>query len=99
MVATSLSLSDGSFAYSPMLRSMCHGGISRLTTRVLIARAHGRTSANVISDIGAGVSGRWQAWQERCMIGSTSFVNVGAAAAGAWACVTDWAEKSRLAAN
>jgi hypothetical protein len=62
-----------------MLRSMCQGGISRLVTLVLIARAHGLTSANVIIDIGAGVPGRWQVWQERCMIGSTSFVKVGAA--------------------
>src|SRR5687768_1999520 len=45
IVATSASLNDGSFAYSPMLRSICHGGISRLVTLVLIDRAQGRTSA------------------------------------------------------
>ena len=63
-----------------------------VVTLVLIARAHGLTSANVISDIGAGVPGRWQLWQERCMIGSTSFVNVGGGARGAGAWATGWAE-------
>ena len=37
-------VSDGSSRYSPMLRSMCHGGICRADTRCLIARTHGRTS-------------------------------------------------------
>jgi hypothetical protein len=37
---------------------MCHGGIWRASTRALIARAHGRLSWNVLSDIGAIESGR-----------------------------------------
>ena len=45
MVAISASLRDGSAVYSPMLRSMCHGGIWRVTTRSLMARAHGRASS------------------------------------------------------
>ena len=47
IVAISLSVSDGSFLNScmPMRRSMCHGGISRDSTRLLIDRAQGRTSA------------------------------------------------------
>ena len=32
---------------------MCQGGICRCETRDLIERAHGRASANVMSDIGA----------------------------------------------
>jgi len=44
MVAISASVSDGSSAYSPMLLSMCHGGIWRVETRWRIARTHGRTS-------------------------------------------------------
>jgi hypothetical protein len=32
---------------------MCQGGIWRAATRALIARAQGRASSNVISDIGA----------------------------------------------
>jgi hypothetical protein len=99
MVATSASLSDGSFEYSPMVRSMCHGGISREVTLVLIARAQGRTSAKVMSDIGAGVPGRWQLWQERCMIGKTSLVNVGPPEAGACATTTDCAASSAAPAR
>ena len=38
---------------TPTLWSMCHGGICRVATRCLIDRAHGRASANVMSDIGA----------------------------------------------
>ena len=38
---------------TPTLWSMCHGGICRFATRVLIERAHGRLSAKVIRDIGA----------------------------------------------
>ena len=38
---------------TPTLGSMCQGGICRCETRYLIERAHGRASANVISDIGA----------------------------------------------
>ena len=48
---------DGSAMYSPMLRSMCHGGISRLVTFWRIDRAQGRTSRKVISDMGADVPG------------------------------------------
>jgi hypothetical protein len=54
-----------------------------------MALAHGRASAKVISDIGAGVPGRWHDWQERCKIGSTSFENVGPPAAlGAGVCLS-----------
>ena len=44
--------------WMPTVRSICHGGIWWSTTRALIDRAHGRASANVISDIGAIESGR-----------------------------------------
>ena len=55
MVAISASLSDGSFLkdVSPMDLSMWNGGISRDAVRALMARAHGRASSYVISDIGA----------------------------------------------
>src|SRR2546422_8744576 len=42
MVAIWASLSDGSGSYSPTVRSICHGGIYRVTTFSLIERAHGR---------------------------------------------------------
>ena len=45
IVAISSSLSDGSLRYSPMLRSMCQGGISRRVTFCFIARAQGRASS------------------------------------------------------
>src|SRR5215470_16289034 len=77
-VATSASVSDGSPLnfVMPTWRSMYHGGISRLATFCLIARAQGRASSYVSSDIGAIAPGRWQVWQERCRMGATSFVNV-----------------------
>jgi hypothetical protein len=55
MVSTCSSVSDMSFLNfcTPTLRSMCHGGIWRVDTRVLIDFAHGRASLNVMSDIGA----------------------------------------------
>jgi len=41
------SLSDMSFlnCCTPTRRSMCHGGIWRVSTRLLIDRAHGRVSS------------------------------------------------------
>ena len=42
----------------PTVGSRFHGGISRFVTRVLIERAHGRTSSNDSSDIGATWPGR-----------------------------------------
>jgi len=47
IVSISLSASERLFlnSWMPTLRSMCHGGISRAETRVLIERAHGRTSS------------------------------------------------------
>src|SRR6476469_7001835 len=56
------------------------GGISRATTLVLIALAHGRASSYDNSDIGATSPGRWQLAHLLNMIGATSFANVGAAA-------------------
>ena len=62
-----------------------HGGISRATTLVLIAFAHGRASSYDSSDIGATSPGRWQFAHLLYMIGATSLANVGAAcAAGDW---------------
>ena len=47
IVAISASLSDGSSlnAWMPMFLSMNQGGISRASVRLLMARAHGRTSS------------------------------------------------------
>ena len=56
------------------------GGISRATTLVLIAFAHGRASSYDSSDIGATSPGRWQFAHLLYMIGATSLANVGAAA-------------------
>src|SRR5215213_7443144 len=55
ILAICSSLSDGSSlkSWMPMVLSTCHGGISRLVVRVLIARAHGRTCSYVVSGIGA----------------------------------------------
>src|SRR3954468_486828 len=61
----------------PCVRSICHGGISRLATRCLIDRAHGRASAYVSKDIGADVSGRWHTWQRLRKIGASSLLKVG----------------------
>jgi hypothetical protein len=60
----------------PTVLSMCHGGICRDATRVLIDRAHGRASSNVMSDIGAIEFGRWQASHLAWKIGATSLVKV-----------------------
>src|SRR5436190_7268776 len=60
----------------PTVLSMCHGGIERAATRVLIERAHGRTSSKVRSDIGAICPGLWHVTQDRCRMGATSFVKV-----------------------
>src|ERR1700752_4711568 len=61
----------------PTLRSICHGGICRSSTRALIERAHGRASVKVTSDIGAIEFGRWHASHFSWKIGATSLVNVG----------------------
>src|SRR5215470_9451066 len=81
IVATSASLKLGSFENLPTAGSAPHGGISRATTFCLTARAHGRASSYVISDIGAMPVGRWHSAQFLYRIGATSFVNVGGAAA------------------
>ena len=62
-VANCSSLSERSLRNfcTPTDLSMLHGGIVRFSTRDLMERTHGRTSANVFSDIGAIESGRWQA--------------------------------------
>src|SRR5947209_5057548 len=60
----------------PTVRSMCHGGICLAVTRARIARAHGRASSYVTSDIGAIESGRWQASHFSRKIGATSLVKV-----------------------
>src|SRR5215218_1135848 len=60
MVSISASDSERSFSNSvmPIVLSMCHGGICREATRLLIERAQGRDSSNDTSDIGAMESGR-----------------------------------------
>src|SRR5688500_9641825 len=78
MVSICSSLSELSLAkcLMPTVLSMSHGGICRLTTRALIARAHGRVSSYVTSDIGAIESARWQAWHLSWRIGATSLAKV-----------------------
>ena len=73
-----------------MFFSTYHGGITPafgpIPVRCLIARAHGRASSYVDSDIGATPSARWQFSQLRCRIGATSLVKVTlAGASGFWA--------------
>src|SRR5262245_5853873 len=53
----------GSFANLPIVGSAPHGGTSRATTFCLTARAHGRASSYVMSDIGAMALGRWHSTQ------------------------------------
>jgi hypothetical protein len=62
---------------------MYQGGISRPTTFSRFARAHGRVSSYVSSDIGAIAPGRWQFWQARCRMGATSFAKVTCPVGGA----------------
>ena len=64
---------------SVCVMSAPQGGISRATTLVLIALAHGRASSYDSSDIGATSPGRWQLAHLLNMIGATSFAKVGAA--------------------
>src|ERR1041384_6931612 len=82
IVWMSRSLSDRSLAKccTPTFLSMNHGGMSRASTFCLMARAHGRASSYVSSDIGAMLPGRWHTWQLFWKIGAMSFVNV----TGAW---------------
>ena len=62
IVAISAFFSDRSCLklWMPTVLSIVHGGISRLTTFVLIDRAQGRASSYVSNDIGAIEPGRWQ---------------------------------------
>src|SRR6185369_6965093 len=55
IVSICLSDSERSFSNSvmPTVLSMCHGGICRAATRLLIDLAHGRASSKETSDIGA----------------------------------------------
>ena len=69
-----------SFSNVPIGLSACHGGIDPSVTRRLIARAQGRASAYVMSDIGADSPGRWQVTQFLNRIGATSLEKVGVAA-------------------
>ena len=69
--------------WTPTARLMCHGGICRLETRVLIERAHGRDSSNVRRDIGAIEPGSWQLTHLDWKIGATSFEKVGFLASAA----------------
>src|SRR4051812_14719277 len=64
----------------PSWRSACHGGITREATFSRIEPAQGRTSLNVMSDIGAGSPGRWHPTHLAYMMGATSELKVGAAA-------------------
>src|SRR6185312_10137732 len=79
IVSICASDSDASFSkcWMPTVLSRCHGGMVRAATRVRIARAQGRVSSYVTSDIGAIESGRWQAWHFCWKIGATSRANVG----------------------
>src|SRR5205809_3634497 len=90
IVAISPSLNEGSSLYFwiPIVLSRNHGGISRLLTRSLIERAHGRASVYERSDIGAISSGRWHRTQERLKIGATSFEYVTCRSARAAVCAT-----------
>src|SRR5262245_5677870 len=60
IVSISLSEIERSFLnfWTPTVLSMSHGGMVWSATRVRIARAHGRTSWYVTSDMGAIESGR-----------------------------------------
>ena len=85
IVAICSSVSEMSFAnaWMPTVLSMCHGGISRATTLRRMARAQGRTSSYVTSDIGAICPSRWQASQRCWRIGATSLENVTASGCAA----------------
>jgi hypothetical protein len=62
MVAISVSDNEGSSLnlLTPTLRSMCQGGITRVTTFSLMDRAQGRASLYVSRAMGAIDPGRWQ---------------------------------------
>ena len=55
IVSICSSLSDMSFlkCWMPNDLSRCHGGMVRVSTRCLIALAHGRVSSYVMRDMGA----------------------------------------------
>ena len=61
-----------------MFFSMNQGGITPacgpMCVRVLMARAYGRTSSKLVSDIGAPPSTLWHWMQLRCRIGAMSRV-------------------------
>ena len=65
--------------------SMNHGGMAprlfRSAVRALMARAQGRASSYVSSDIGATDAGRWHCWQLRWRMGATSLAKVTSPAA------------------
>src|SRR6476661_3066453 len=77
MVALSASLSRHSLVNLPYAGSACHGGIVPPFTFCAIARAHGRASLKVSSDIGAISPGRWHVVQFANRIGATSLLYVG----------------------
>ena len=94
-ISSSLSEMSSMNCWMPMVLFTNQGGISRAATRALIARAQGRASSYVSSDIGAMLSGRWHSWQERCRIGAMSSANVADTAAPAFG----WAAAGRQAAR
>ena len=81
IVSISCSVSRASSLKVPKFGSGNQGGILRVTTLSLMARAHGRTSSYDRSGIGATSPGRWQLTQLSKRIGATSFVNVAGACA------------------
>jgi hypothetical protein len=68
--------SEALFAKFPNCGSANHGGIFFASTAAFMAFAQGRACSYVSRENGAASPGRWHAWQFRCRIGATSFVNV-----------------------
>src|SRR4029453_4815915 len=81
MIAISWSGRLGALAKLPTVRSAGQGGMRRVTTRSLIARANGRASWYVRGGIGATSPGRWHPTHFSCRIGATSRVKVTSGAA------------------
>ena len=84
-ICSSLSEMSLTNCWMPTVLSRCQGGISRAITRFLIARAQGRVSAYVTSDIGAMLPSRWHVWQCCCRSGAMSRANVTSGSAAVWA--------------